>query len=39
MTRWLLHLFPIAKSESWDRLRAGLAGAGAPTDGLFHHQW
>jgi tetratricopeptide (TPR) repeat protein len=39
MTRWLLHLFPVAKPESWERLRAGLAGAGAPVDGLFHHQW
>ena len=39
MTRWFLHLFPIARPESWERLRAGIAGAGAPTDGLFHHQW
>lgn len=39
MARWLLHLFPIARPESWERLRAGLAGAGAPTDGLSHHQW
>lgn len=39
MTRWLLQLFPIAKPESWARLRDGIAGAGAPTDGLFHHQW
>jgi len=39
MTRWFLHLFPIAMAESWERLRAGIAGAGAPTDGLLHHQW
>ena len=39
MTRWFLQLFPIAKPESWERLRDGIAGAGAPTDGLFHHQW
>jgi tetratricopeptide (TPR) repeat protein len=39
ITRWFLHLFPIAKPESWVRLRDGIAGAGAPTDGLFHHQW
>lgn len=39
MTRWFLHLFPIAMPESWERLRAGIAGAGAPADGLFHHQW
>ncbi|MET3842807.1 BTAD domain-containing putative transcriptional regulator [Bradyrhizobium sp. OAE829] len=39
MTRWFLHLFPIAKPESWARLRDGIEGAGAPTEGLFHHQW
>jgi DNA-binding SARP family transcriptional activator/TolB-like protein len=39
MTRWFLHLFPIAMPESWERLRAGIAGAGAPTEGLFYHQW
>ncbi len=39
MTRWFLQLFPIANVESWERLRAGIAGAGAPVDGLMHHQW
>jgi DNA-binding SARP family transcriptional activator/TolB-like protein len=39
ITRWFLQLFPIAQPESWERLRDGMAGAGAPVDGLFHHQW
>jgi hypothetical protein len=39
MTRWFLQLFPIAMPESWERLRDGIAGAGAPVDGLIHHQW
>lgn len=39
MSRWFLQLFPIAKPESWARLRDGIAGAGAPVDGLFYHQW
>ncbi|MCC8939741.1 hypothetical protein H8A99_25550 [Bradyrhizobium sp. Arg68] len=39
MTRWLLYLFPIASAESWARLRDGIAGAGAPVDGLSHHGW
>jgi DNA-binding SARP family transcriptional activator/TolB-like protein len=39
MTRWFLQLFPIAMPESWKRLRDGIAGAGAPVDGLIHHQW
>jgi hypothetical protein len=39
MTRWFLQLFPIAKPESWARLRDGIAGAGAPVDGLLYHQW
>jgi DNA-binding SARP family transcriptional activator/TolB-like protein len=39
MTRWFLQLFPIANPESWARLRDGIAGAGAPVDGLLHHQW
>jgi tetratricopeptide (TPR) repeat protein len=39
MTRWLLHAFPISREGDWERLRAGLAGAGAPTDGLCHHGW
>jgi DNA-binding SARP family transcriptional activator/TolB-like protein len=39
ITRWFLQLFPIAKPESWARLRDGIAGAGAPVHGLEHHQW
>lgn len=39
MTRWLLYGFPISQEGDWERLRAGLAGAGAPTDGLRHHGW
>jgi hypothetical protein len=39
ITRWFLQLFPIAKPENWERLRDGMAGAGAPVDGLVHHQW
>ncbi len=34
ITRWLLHLFPIRRVEDWQRLRDGLAGAGAPLNGL-----
>jgi DNA-binding SARP family transcriptional activator/TolB-like protein len=39
ITRWFLTMFPIADPGDWERLRTGLAGAGAPTDGLRHHQW
>lgn len=39
MTRWLLHMFPIAHRNDWERLKDGLAGAGAPVDGIDHHQW
>jgi tetratricopeptide (TPR) repeat protein len=39
MTRWFLHMFPIALPEDWMRLRDGIAGAGGPVDGLQHHQW
>ncbi|MBR0797918.1 hypothetical protein JQ615_21245 [Bradyrhizobium jicamae] len=39
MTRWFLNIFPIASPESWARLRDGVAGAGAPVDGLTHHGW
>jgi DNA-binding SARP family transcriptional activator/TolB-like protein len=37
--RWLLHLYPISKPEPWERLRAGLAGAGIPATGISHHAW
>lgn len=39
MTRWLLHLYPIRRAEDWERLRAGVAGAGLPTEGLAHGDW
>jgi DNA-binding SARP family transcriptional activator len=39
MTRWLLHLYAIEHEETWERLRAGLAGAGAPVDGTRHGSW
>ena len=39
ITRWFLTMFPIASPDDWERLRQGLAGAGAPTEGLHHHQW
>jgi DNA-binding SARP family transcriptional activator/TolB-like protein len=34
ITRWLLHVFPIAMREDWERLAAGLAAAGAPIEGI-----
>jgi DNA-binding SARP family transcriptional activator/TolB-like protein len=34
MTRWLLHVFPIAIPGDWERLAAGLAAAGAPIEGF-----
>jgi DNA-binding SARP family transcriptional activator len=39
VTRWFLHLFPIKEREGWERLRDGLAGAGAPVAGIRHHEW
>ena len=39
ITRWLLTMVPIRQSEDWQRVRDGLAGAGAPVEGLAHHQW
>ncbi|WP_428675108.1 BTAD domain-containing putative transcriptional regulator [Reyranella sp.] len=36
MTRWLLHLYSIEHKETWEHLRAGLAGAGAHVDGTRH---
>lgn len=36
MTRWLLHLDAIEHEEIWERLRAGVAGAGAPVEGIRH---
>jgi DNA-binding SARP family transcriptional activator/TolB-like protein len=37
--RWLLTMVPIRRQEDWERVRDGLAGAGAPVEGLAHHQW
>ena len=37
--RWLLTMVPIRQPEDWQRVRDGLAGAGAPVEGLAHHQW
>jgi tetratricopeptide (TPR) repeat protein len=39
IARWLLHMAPIKRTEDWQRLRDGVAGAGAPIDGLAHDQW
>jgi DNA-binding SARP family transcriptional activator len=39
MARWLLHVFPIAIREDWERLAAGLAAAGAPVEGIEFGVW
>jgi DNA-binding SARP family transcriptional activator len=39
MTRWLLHVFPIAIRGDWERLAAGLAAAGAPIEGIEFGMW
>lgn len=39
MTRWLLHAFPIAIRNDWERLAAGLAAAGAPVEGIEFGVW
>ena len=39
ITRWFLTSFPIKRPEDWQRLKDGLAGAGAPVEGLAHHKW
>lgn len=39
IARWFLTTFPIKRSEDWHRLKDGLAGAGAPVEGLEHHSW
>jgi DNA-binding SARP family transcriptional activator/tetratricopeptide (TPR) repeat protein len=39
MTRWLLHVFPIAIRADWERLAAGLAAAGAPVEGIEFGVW
>lgn len=37
--RWMLHLYPIARPEDWERLRAGLRLAGLPVDGIDYRSW
>jgi DNA-binding SARP family transcriptional activator/TolB-like protein len=39
MTRWLLHVFPVAIRGDWERLAAGLAAAGAPVEGIEFGAW
>ena len=39
MTRWLLHVFPIAIRGDWERLATGLAAAGAPVEGIEFGVW
>ncbi|WP_342735645.1 BTAD domain-containing putative transcriptional regulator [Bradyrhizobium sp. B117] len=39
ITRWLLHVFPIAIRADWERLAAGLAAAGAPVEGIEFGPW
>jgi len=38
VTRWYLNAFPIARRSDWERLRAGIAGAGLPTAGI-RYDW
>jgi DNA-binding SARP family transcriptional activator/TolB-like protein len=37
--RWLLHMFPIASKEIWERLRTGVVAAGVLDGGARHHGW
>ncbi len=39
IARWFLHLFPLRRPMDWERLRAGIAGAGLPTRGCAHGAW
>lgn len=39
MLRWFLHLYPIRHEADWDRLRRGLAAAGAPVGDLHFDDW
>ncbi len=36
---WLLHLYPIRDPQHWERLRAGVVGAGIPDAGIRHNAW
>ena len=37
--RWMLHLYPIARREDWERLRDGLGLAGMPVIGIDYRSW
>jgi DNA-binding SARP family transcriptional activator/TolB-like protein len=37
--RWILHIHPMGHAPVWERLRAGMAGAGIPDGGMTHHGW
>jgi DNA-binding SARP family transcriptional activator len=39
MVRWLLHSFPIARRDDWERLRNGVVGAGLPKAAIDHGAW
>jgi TolB-like protein len=39
IVRWLLHLFPIARRDDWERLRDGIEGAGLPKAAIEHNAW
>lgn len=39
MGNWLLHLYPIALREDWERLRDGVAQAGIPFGAIDHGAW
>ena len=39
MTRWLLHVFPIALCADWERLAVSLAAAGACIEGIEFGAW
>jgi DNA-binding SARP family transcriptional activator len=39
MVRWLLHSFPIARRDDWERLRKGVMGAGLPKTAIEHNAW
>jgi DNA-binding SARP family transcriptional activator len=39
IARWLLHLYPIARRDDWERLRDGVQRAGLPTDLAEYQSW
>ena len=39
MVRWLLHSFPLARRDDWERLRDGIQGAGLPKAEIEHGAW